>query len=488
MFAQEGLLDDDAMSGEVIGRLAEAKGDSPEVAEPAEAYSPTTPLEHLDRIVEEDEDFDMDLGGQPQQHGQAQVQPEQEAQPMLEDPPLPAPSEASTVEPSAADAGPSVPPSVAPSLPASGPRSDEAPDGVLGFGPVRVALPGPVMPYPCPPQGAPALRRNTRCPAIRYTRTGSSKEEDRRRCSFAPQNISSAASRAGFNRAMPAVAITTGAVLGKLLRRRKTSVFPLKVDSNATMKAKLVRRSCLEAVDFGSLLADLGLCVLRAQLECRRFSEVPRVCTSSMPPIVRKVPRVCQSCMLPILPKVILFCSKKQASIPSPCQNMLMTPLTRCSFVVVLRCEEREKREERADALKATDAPFRPMSWSRRLKALDSDSQLYGPQSPGGPPGVSNFISNSWWPLLCSLIAASCALRSWLRPTVVKALRLAGFGRQPSTTTLMSSLASTMGSEGKLETDRYGVPQFAGEVELLEEYVDRAWDLFYGPHSIFVHS
>ena len=37
-----------------------------------------------------------------------------------------------------------------------------------------------------------------------------------------------------------------------------------------------------------------------------------------------------------------------------------------------------------------------------------------------------------------------------------------------------------MGTDGKLETDRYGVPQFAGEVELLEEYVDRAWDLFYG--------
>jgi len=50
----------------------------------------------------------------------------------------------------------------------------------------------------------------------------------------------------------------------------------------------------------------------------------------------------------------------------------------------------------------------------------------------------------------------------------------------PSTTPWMSSMASTMGTDGKLETDRYGVPQFAGEVELLEEYVDRAWDLFYG--------
>ena len=47
-------------------------------------------------------------------------------------------------------------------------------------------------------------------------------------------------------------------------------------------------------------------------------------------------------------------------------------------------------------------------------------------------------------------------------------------------------MASTMGSDGKLETDRYGVPQFAGDVELLEEYVDRAWDLFYGRegHSV----
>eukprot|EP00435_Cladocopium_sp_Y103_P009270 s2523_g2.t1 len=130
-------------------------------------------------------------------------------------------------------------------------------------------------------------------------------------CSFAPQNISSAAKRAGFNRAMPAVAITTGAVLGKLLRRRKTSVFPLKVDSSVTMKA----------ADFGSLLAELGLDVLRARLECRHFSEVPRVC---------------QSCMLPIPPKVILFCSKKQASIPSPCQNMLMTPSTRSEPPTIL--------------------------------------------------------------------------------------------------------------------------------------------------------
>lgn len=41
-------------------------------------------------------------------------------------------------------------------------------------------------------------------------------------------------------------------------------------------------------------------------------------------------------------------------------------------------------------------------------------------------------------------------------------------------------MASTYGADGKLDTDRHGVPQFAGDVELLEEYVDRAWDLFYG--------
>ena len=39
-------------------------------------------------------------------------------------------------------------------------------------------------------------------------------------------------------------------------------------------------------------------------------------------------------------------------------------------------------------------------------------------------------------------------------------------------------MAST--ADSKLDTDRYGVPQFAGEPELLEEYIDRCWDLYYG--------
>ena len=42
----------------------------------------------------------------------------------------------------------------------------------------------------------------------------------------------------------------------------------------------------------------------------------------------------------------------------------------------------------------------------------------------------------------------------------------------------MSSMASA--ADSKLDTDRYGVPQFAGEAELLEEYIDRCWDLYYG--------
>ena len=38
-----------------------------------------------------------------------------------------------------------------------------------------------------------------------------------------------------------------------------------------------------------------------------------------------------------------------------------------------------------------------------------------------------------------------------------------------------------MASSGsKLDCDRYGVPQYAGETELFEEYVERAWDLYYG--------
>ena len=165
--AAEGLPDDDAMSGEVIGRLAEAEGDSPEVVEPAEAYSPTTPLNTWDRIDEGDEDFEMDLGDQHPLRDQAQVQPDQGVQPMLEDPPRRAPSEASTAEPSTAEVAPSVPPSLTTSQPQSRRESmnirvDEARDGVLGFGPVRRDQQRPVMPYPCPPQGVPALPRNTR--------------------------------------------------------------------------------------------------------------------------------------------------------------------------------------------------------------------------------------------------------------------------------------------------------------------------------------
>lgn len=39
------------------------------------------------------------------------------------------------------------------------------------------------------------------------------------------------------------------------------------------------------------------------------------------------------------------------------------------------------------------------------------------------------------------------------------------------------------GMAGRLECDRYGVPQFDGQSELFEEYQDdqeRCWDLFYG--------
>lgn len=36
------------------------------------------------------------------------------------------------------------------------------------------------------------------------------------------------------------------------------------------------------------------------------------------------------------------------------------------------------------------------------------------------------------------------------------------------------------GMAGRLECDRYGVPQFDGQSELFEEYQERCWDLFYG--------
>ena len=38
----------------------------------------------------------------------------------------------------------------------------------------------------------------------------------------------------------------------------------------------------------------------------------------------------------------------------------------------------------------------------------------------------------------------------------------------------------TAASSSRLLTDRYGVPQYGGEVELFEEYEERAMDLYYG--------
>jgi len=40
-------------------------------------------------------------------------------------------------------------------------------------------------------------------------------------------------------------------------------------------------------------------------------------------------------------------------------------------------------------------------------------------------------------------------------------------------------MASSSG-QCKLDSDRYGVPQYGGEVELFEEYEERAMDLYYG--------
>ena len=38
----------------------------------------------------------------------------------------------------------------------------------------------------------------------------------------------------------------------------------------------------------------------------------------------------------------------------------------------------------------------------------------------------------------------------------------------------------TSSTASKIICDRYGVPQYAGEVEAFEEYVERAWDLYFG--------
>eukprot|EP00435_Cladocopium_sp_Y103_P062124 s1878_g23.t1 len=41
-------------------------------------------------------------------------------------------------------------------------------------------------------------------------------------------------------------------------------------------------------------------------------------------------------------------------------------------------------------------------------------------------------------------------------------------------------MASNSGTNSRLDSDRYGVPQYGGEVELFEEYEERAMDLYYG--------
>ena len=38
-------------------------------------------------------------------------------------------------------------------------------------------------------------------------------------------------------------------------------------------------------------------------------------------------------------------------------------------------------------------------------------------------------------------------------------------------------MAST--TDSRLDTDRYGVPQFSGDLEMLEEYMDRAWGVLW---------
>ena len=46
--------------------------------------------------------------------------------------------------------------------------------------------------------------------------------------------------------------------------------------------------------------------------------------------------------------------------------------------------------------------------------------------------------------------------------------------KEPNRTTMAAA------SSSRLLTDRYGVPQYGGEVELFEEYEERAMDLYYG--------
>ena len=44
----------------------------------------------------------------------------------------------------------------------------------------------------------------------------------------------------------------------------------------------------------------------------------------------------------------------------------------------------------------------------------------------------------------------------------------------------LKSFLKAMLAATKLEVDRYGVPRYAGEPDLFEEYTERAWDLYFG--------
>ena len=44
----------------------------------------------------------------------------------------------------------------------------------------------------------------------------------------------------------------------------------------------------------------------------------------------------------------------------------------------------------------------------------------------------------------------------------------------------MASCTTMASTSGKLDVDRYGVPQYSGDSDLFEEYCERAWDLWHG--------
>jgi len=243
------------------------------------------------------------------------------------------------------------------------------------------------------------------------------------RCIFALQNKSRAIERTYFNRV---VFHTTGAVSGGLNRAT------LGFDKNVTTK---VLRACVPCTPFRPLKAVLDWPA--ATLECETFKTVTSCVgvqldeTRTEAALLQvtlqghwnwKQPFAMKEAIVPALHRDICMTrsmsrrlqvtlqrhwnwkqpfAMKEAIVPALHRDIWMTRSMsrrcyfRCSFVLVVQKEEPE------DILEAAGSVFRPMSWSRRFKALDSDSdcQLCGPPVSHCARHDPLHLNDVWTPL-----------------------------------------------------------------------------------------